>query len=670
MSKGKSRDDIHRWLSRHYSYVHRRKDAGDLAAIALSGLFDRDYYLNEYGDVAKSGIDPLIHYVDFGVAENRNPSALFDTAYYVSTTQSLPKGANPVLHYLKAGLDERRPTRPAHQRKVDLGNWSLPPAPPPIASTPRKPFTFNKRVVVYTAVAGAYDVLEPPAVRPPNCDFIAFSDQPMMAEGWQVRPINYLHADTTRAARFTKLHPHIYFPDYEYSIWIDGNIGVRGDVREFISALNDETPVGIFQHPLRRCIYVEGEECIKRKKDHPDIINKHLARYRAEGFPRNAGLWETNVVVRRHNDPNCTALMDAWWREMEIGSRRDQLSLPVVAHRLGVKIAPLDEPGTSARKHDLVTLTKHPAERKPASTTTFPATARRKVAADAIPITVGICVHNSPAESKACIESVLEARGPKDTIIVVDDASGAETAAMLDSFAGSHQRLKLIRHESNRGYTPSANDVLKNSQAPWTFLLNSDTIVPPRALRKIVACGEQFSQIGIVGPLSNAASWQSVPRLTGPDGKFKVNEIPPGLSIADMDGLCEELASGIVPFVPLLNGFCYAVRHKLTEKIGFLDEASFPVGYGEEDDFSLRAGAAGYVCAIATDAYIYHAKSATFTADRRRPLVEQGAAALRRKHSPERLTAAVLVLRQNPEIARIRERMMQRLSGMMAQGAE
>jgi hypothetical protein len=50
--------------------------------IDASGLFDRDFYLAAYPDVAASGLDAIVHYVTIGAAQGRNPSRLFDTAYY------------------------------------------------------------------------------------------------------------------------------------------------------------------------------------------------------------------------------------------------------------------------------------------------------------------------------------------------------------------------------------------------------------------------------------------------------------------------------------------------------------------------------------------------------------------------------------------------------------
>jgi hypothetical protein len=63
--------------------LHRvRMAAVDLDAIRKSGLFDSDWYLKCYPDVAKREMDPLQHYFKFGAWEGRNPHPLFDTDWY------------------------------------------------------------------------------------------------------------------------------------------------------------------------------------------------------------------------------------------------------------------------------------------------------------------------------------------------------------------------------------------------------------------------------------------------------------------------------------------------------------------------------------------------------------------------------------------------------------
>ena len=70
--------------------------------ILLSGLFDTEWYLKQYPDVAKFGKHPVAHYLSFGAAENRDPSPVFCTAAYrAANREALADGKNPLLHYLE-----------------------------------------------------------------------------------------------------------------------------------------------------------------------------------------------------------------------------------------------------------------------------------------------------------------------------------------------------------------------------------------------------------------------------------------------------------------------------------------------------------------------------------------------------------------------------------------
>lgn len=87
----------------HYALKERRPDAHRLALIATSDHFDAGYYRFSYEDVAETGVDPVIHYVDYGAHERRNPSKYFNTARYVRLNPDvLELNTNPLLHFLRA----------------------------------------------------------------------------------------------------------------------------------------------------------------------------------------------------------------------------------------------------------------------------------------------------------------------------------------------------------------------------------------------------------------------------------------------------------------------------------------------------------------------------------------------------------------------------------------
>ena len=73
-------------------------------AIARSALFDREWYLKTYPDVAESGMDPIRHYIAFGAREGRDPSPEFSTRGYLSSNPDVgATGVNPLWHFIRHG---------------------------------------------------------------------------------------------------------------------------------------------------------------------------------------------------------------------------------------------------------------------------------------------------------------------------------------------------------------------------------------------------------------------------------------------------------------------------------------------------------------------------------------------------------------------------------------
>ena len=85
----------------------------DVETVRDSGIFDANYYLEQYPDIAESGADPLRHYLHHGASEGRNPSACFDTKYYLKHNRDVAvSGINPLLHFCMSGWKELRNPHP------------------------------------------------------------------------------------------------------------------------------------------------------------------------------------------------------------------------------------------------------------------------------------------------------------------------------------------------------------------------------------------------------------------------------------------------------------------------------------------------------------------------------------------------------------------------------
>ena len=80
-------------------------------------------------------------------------------------------------------------------------------------------------------------------------------------------------------------------------------------------------------------------------------------------------------------------------------------------------------------------------------------------------------------------------------------------------------------------------------------------------------------KIGIVGPLSNAASTQSVPHITNTAYQTAVNELPRGYSINDMVELCQKASHPfLMPSTQLIHGFCQLIKIEVFNSINGFDQ--------------------------------------------------------------------------------------------------
>lgn len=182
--------------------------------------------------------------------------------------------------------------------------------------------------VIYTAITQDYDSLKP---HPPveNCQFVAFIDNPekYSTEGWELKKLIPFCSDPVRNAKQYKVMAHEHLPSASYSLWIDGNISIKKGfnlevlVNEFLA----KHDLALFKHRKRNCIYCESRTCRRCLLDDPSVINRQITKYRSEGYPKNYGLTENRVILRRHSSL-VTQLNTTWWKEICDGSRRDQLS--------------------------------------------------------------------------------------------------------------------------------------------------------------------------------------------------------------------------------------------------------------------------------------------------------------------------------------------------------
>jgi len=101
-----------RWAKSGLGGAGAGKTKKQAAVIRGSDLFDADWYLSKYPDVAKSGVDPALHFADAGWREGRQPGPGFDCDSYLEKNPDVKAAdINPLWHYIVAGKNEGRRLR-------------------------------------------------------------------------------------------------------------------------------------------------------------------------------------------------------------------------------------------------------------------------------------------------------------------------------------------------------------------------------------------------------------------------------------------------------------------------------------------------------------------------------------------------------------------------------
>jgi len=217
-------------------------------------------------------------------------------------------------------------------------------------------------------------------------------------------------------------------------------------------------------------------------------------------------------------------------------------------------------------------------------------------------ISLIIPVYNALSLTAHCLESVFKYT-PNDheiqtDIIVVNDGSDQHVTEYLEKIQEEHSNYKVINNSSNLGFVKTCNRGFKEADGEIIVLLNSDTIVTPGYIEKIIRCFDSDKTIGAASPISSDSAFFAIP-------------LPPGYDIFEMSTMVEVLSEERYPEAITPEGFCLCIRKKVMDEIGYFDEI-FGIGYCEESDFSMRVQAHGYRTVCIDNLYIFHKRMGTF----------------------------------------------------------
>jgi GT2 family glycosyltransferase len=220
-------------------------------------------------------------------------------------------------------------------------------------------------------------------------------------------------------------------------------------------------------------------------------------------------------------------------------------------------------------------------------------------------------IYNATAMVVDLLASLRRSLGAQDHVLLIDDASTeAGVASVLDAFESSAPfQVTIVRNEQNLGFVRTVNRGMALTRRD-VVLLNSDTVTTTGWLERLQEAAESDARIATATPFSNNAEICSFPEFC------KANPEP-----ADAEAIASALSTRMpaYPDLPTAVGFCMYIRRRALDELGDFDAATFGRGYGEENDFCMRAAAHGWRNVLCDSAYVVHRGGASFSLTGERP---------------------------------------------------
>jgi GT2 family glycosyltransferase len=211
-----------------------------------------------------------------------------------------------------------------------------------------------------------------------------------------------------------------------------------------------------------------------------------------------------------------------------------------------------------------------------------------------------IVTYDNLAFSRMCIASILEnTEYPNYEILIVDNASTDGSVEEFQRLARDVPHVRAIFNDHNAGLAPAWNLGFREASGDILVVLNNDIVVPPGWLTRLARHLED-EITGLVGPATNRTCNEAqldIPYQTY--GEY--------LAVAGAQGKRHE-GERIPIRMPMF--FCTALRRATYERLGPFDER-YEVGMFEDEDYALRAKAAGYQVVWTPEVYIHHAYHAS-----------------------------------------------------------
>lgn len=629
----------------------------ELRLIRESGLFDADWYLETYPDVAARGVDPLLHYLRHGAREGRDPNSLFSSSWYMATYPEVASGGgNPLVDYIRHGVAAGRDPSPLFSTR-----WYLE-ANPDVAKAGIHPLSHFLRHGMREGRAPRADhgtqswiPLALGAASPHGKDtqrasfdtaraaeFVAaLRSSPGHARLLAETPlISVILPTRNRAALLPAAVDSVLaqsYPRWELLIVDDGS--------------TDGTPAVIasYRDPRIRPLHAAGSGVAAARNTALAQAKGALIAYLDSDnawHPEYLEIAAAHLIDRDLDLVYAALEADDGWRRRYVGAeydfdalaRRNYIDINVVLHRRAlydsrggcdetlrrmsdwdlilrycrnsrVAYAPFIGCVYDARptRTDRITvaepmnwlyvvLQKHLID--------WPRLAAEAPARDPRLASIVIPIYGQKDLTEDCLQSLYAVdAGYRFELILVDNGSDSATAALLDSWCARRPEIRLVRNWENLNFALGCNLGFAATRGATVVFLNNDTVVKPGWLRPLAAALDD-PRIGAVQPklLYPDGNVQSFGTVLGPQGTipYELYRQQPG----DVPQVCRRRE------LQMITAACMAIRAGDFAALHGFDPMF--INGQEDNDLCLRLGAAtGRVCLVEPASVVIHREGAT-----------------------------------------------------------
>lgn len=204
------------------------------------------------------------------------------------------------------------------------------------------------RIAVYTCITNSYDRLNKPAVFEENCDYFLITDA---LENQKIENDEFYNrifvSDVVPSKivspkdqnRYCKTHGADIFKEYDYTIYLDGNIIIQKSISQLVMKTG-KYGLALHKHPFCNDAYLEAFSLSARNRISKEDAIQTMKSFSKQGFERNYGMAECGIIICDNNNMIGKQILKRWYYNYENNPiQRDQIFFAYTLWEMNIKVS-------------------------------------------------------------------------------------------------------------------------------------------------------------------------------------------------------------------------------------------------------------------------------------------------------------------------------------------